>query len=75
MSVVWMHVDRRNDRSQRAIERIGGEREGVLRKHMLMPDGAFRDSVYYGITDEQWPSVKTRLGSFLNSREKTTLEA
>jgi RimJ/RimL family protein N-acetyltransferase len=38
-----------NVKSQRAIERIGATREGVLRNHMIMPDGSYRHSVYYSI--------------------------
>ena len=50
-----------NLRSQRAIERIGATREGVLRNHMIMPDGSYRHSVYYSIIDSEWPRVKGRL--------------
>ncbi|MDQ2885905.1 MAG: GNAT family N-acetyltransferase [Chloroflexota bacterium] len=50
-----------NLRSQRAIERIGATREGVLRNHMIMPDGSYRHSVYYSIIDSEWPRVKGQL--------------
>jgi N-acetyltransferase len=50
-----------NVRSQRAIERIGATREGVLRNHMIMPDGSYRHSVYYSIIESEWPRVKGRL--------------
>jgi RimJ/RimL family protein N-acetyltransferase len=56
----------KNVRSQNAIERIGGIREGTLRKHMLQPDGSIRDSVYFSILDEEWPSAKRRLEEKLN---------
>jgi N-acetyltransferase len=58
---VQFKTDLRNERSQRAIERIGGKHEGVLRNHMVLPDGRFRHSVYYSILDTEWPEVKKRL--------------
>ncbi|MCS6772953.1 MAG: GNAT family protein [Anaerolineae bacterium] len=58
---VQLKADLRNERSQRAIERLGAVREGVLRKHMIMPDGYTRSSVIYSILDEEWPMVKARL--------------
>lgn len=58
---VQFKTDLRNERSQRAIERIGAQREGVLRNHMITPDGTIRDSVYYSIIDREWPAVKARL--------------
>ncbi len=62
---VQLKTDSRNDRSQRAIERIGAIKEGVLRNHMILPDGYVRDSVYYSILDSEWPSVKVRLQKML----------
>ena len=58
---VALKTDLRNERSQRAIERIGAQREGVLRRHMRLPDGHIRDTVYYSILAEEWPAVKARL--------------
>jgi RimJ/RimL family protein N-acetyltransferase len=58
---VQLKTDLRNERSQRAIERIGAVREGVLRNNMIMPDGYVRSSVYYGILADEWPAVKARL--------------
>jgi RimJ/RimL family protein N-acetyltransferase len=58
---VQLKTDSRNLRSQRAIERLGAVKEGVLRNHMILPDGYVRDSVYYSILDREWPSVKSRL--------------
>lgn len=63
---VELKTDARNLRSQRAIERIGGVREGVFRRHMLAQGGFVRDSVYYSITDEDWPAVRDRLCGMLN---------
>ncbi len=62
---VQLKTDVRNVRSQRAIERLGAKREGVLRKQFVLPDGHVRDSVYYSITDDEWPGVKRRLEGFL----------
>jgi RimJ/RimL family protein N-acetyltransferase len=50
-----------NIRSQKAIEKIGGVREGVLRKHGYRNDGAIKDTVIYGIIDDEWPCVKENL--------------
>jgi RimJ/RimL family protein N-acetyltransferase len=58
---VALKTDGRNERSQRAIERLGAVREGVLRRHIRMPDGFIRDTVYYSILAEEWPAVRTRL--------------
>jgi RimJ/RimL family protein N-acetyltransferase len=62
---VQLKTDSRNERSQRAIERIGGVREGVLRNHMILPDGYIRDSVFFSILDAEWPQVKSRLEGWL----------
>jgi RimJ/RimL family protein N-acetyltransferase len=62
---VQLKTDRRNERSQRAIERLGAVREGVLRNHMIRPDGTIRDSVYYSIIASEWPAVKARLETLL----------
>ncbi|HET9912460.1 MAG TPA: GNAT family protein [Anaerolineales bacterium] len=58
---VQLKTDLRNERSQKAIERLGAVREGVLRNHMILPDGRYRYSVFYSILDTEWPQVKKRL--------------
>jgi len=58
---VWFKTDSRNQRSQRAIERLGAVREGVLRNHMILPDGYIRDSVVYSVLPNEWPQVKAKL--------------
>lgn len=58
---VQLKTDARNLRSQAAIERIGAQREGVLRKHMVMPDGFGRDTVMYSLIAGEWPAAKHRL--------------
>jgi RimJ/RimL family protein N-acetyltransferase len=62
---VQLKTDQRNERSQRAIERIGAVKEGVLRNHMILPDGRIRHSVFYSILDSEWPEVKRRLEEML----------
>jgi RimJ/RimL family protein N-acetyltransferase len=58
---VQLKTDLRNERSQKAIERIGAVKEGVLRNHMILPDGHYRHSVFYSILDTEWGEVKKRL--------------
>jgi N-acetyltransferase len=62
---VQFKTDLRNLRSQRAIERLGAQREGVLRDHMLLPDGYVRSSVVYSILRSEWPTVRARLDGLL----------
>jgi len=62
--IEW-HTDIRNERSQRAIERLGATREGVLRRHRQRPDGSWRDTVLYSMTDAEWPSAQKRLREML----------
>jgi RimJ/RimL family protein N-acetyltransferase len=65
---VTLKTDARNERSRRAIERIGGTQEGVLRRHRVCWDGFVRDTVYYGIVDNDWPRIRTRLNAILATR-------
>ena len=62
---VELKTDSRNTNSQRAMARIGARYEGVMRKHMLTRGGVYRDSVYYAITDDDWPEVRARLRGML----------
>jgi RimJ/RimL family protein N-acetyltransferase len=62
---VCLHTDARNFRSQKAIERIGGKREGILRAHRLASDFTPRDSARYSIIASEWPGVKERLSRML----------
>jgi RimJ/RimL family protein N-acetyltransferase len=62
---VQLKTDLRNLRSQRAIERLGATREGVLRSHMVMPDGYARSSVVYSVIDAEWPAIRARLEAML----------
>ena len=63
---VQLKTDLRNERSQKAIERIGAVKEGVLRNHMILPDGRIRHSVFYSILDTEWPAVKKGLEELIN---------
>lgn len=63
---VQLKTDLRNERSQKAIERIGAVKEGVLRNHMILPDGRVRHSVIYSILDSEWPDVKKRLEEMMS---------
>ncbi len=58
---VQFKTDLRNERSQKAIERIGAVKEGVFRNHMVRPDGTIRHSVFYSVIDSEWPKVKAFL--------------
>ena len=65
---IELKTDARNERSQKAIARLGAQREGLFRRHMVMPDGHIRDTVYFSVIREEWPEVKAgllaRLASF-----------
>lgn len=54
---VEFHTDHRNLDSQRAIERLGAQREGVLRNHKRRPDGSLRHTVCFSILDSEWADV------------------
>ena len=58
-----------NQQSRTAILRLGAKQEGVLRNHMVMPNGRLRDSVCFSIIEAEWPDVKSRLEDRL--RQKT----
>jgi RimJ/RimL family protein N-acetyltransferase len=58
-----------NDQSRRAIERLGAKLDGILRQHMIMPDGHVRDTVVYSILSTEWPDVKASLERRMASAE------
>jgi RimJ/RimL family protein N-acetyltransferase len=62
---VWLQTDKLNERSQRAMERIGATREGEMRDDRISHDGRIRTSVVYGITRPDWPGVKAHLERLL----------
>jgi RimJ/RimL family protein N-acetyltransferase len=65
---VSLKTDLRNLRSQRAIEKLGAVREGVLRNHMVLPDGHVRHSVIYSIIPSEWTQVKQNLEAILSTK-------
>lgn len=69
---VQFKTDERNIRSQKAIERLGAVKEGILRNQMIRKDGTFRNSVFYSLIDRDWPSVKLHLERRLQLPEKET---
>lgn len=64
---VCLHTDVRNQRSRAAIERIGGQFEGILRAHRMAADFIARDSARYSILASEWPAVKQRLVQMLQA--------
>ena len=58
---VEFKTDSLNERSQKALARIGAVREGIFRNHMLCSNGRIRHSVYFSITDSEWPTVRREL--------------
>lgn len=58
---VELRTDERNQASRKAITGIGAKFEGILRNHMLMPDGRRRSSAYYSILKHEWPYIKTNV--------------
>lgn len=58
---VELKTDARNERSRAAMEALPAKFEGVLRKHMIVPDVGQRDSAYFSVIDEEWPAVRANL--------------
>lgn len=66
--VVGFRTDNFNLASQRAIERLGAKRDGVIRHHHLRRDGTVRDTVLYSITAGEWPEIEAHLQDKLAQR-------
>ena len=58
---VCLKTDARNARSRAAISKLGAKPEGILRHHVIMPDGHLRDSAMYSITPDEWPALRDHL--------------
>ena len=58
---VEFRTHRLNQQSRRAIERLGAQLEGILRNHLIMPDGTLRDTAVYAILANEWPVIKQHL--------------
>jgi N-acetyltransferase len=69
--VVGLRTDTLNVVSQRAIERLGATKDGVLRHHWMRRDGTVRDSVMYSILLEEWPPIRQRLKARLAQQPST----
>jgi len=63
---VALKTDRRNLRSQRAIEALGASREGLWRNHRILSTGNYRDTVYYSVIDAEWPTIRSPLEARLS---------
>jgi N-acetyltransferase len=66
---VELKTDVLNEKSRKAILRLGAKEEGVLRQHLITDAGRFRDTVYFSIIDSEWHSVKAGLQEKLRSFE------
>lgn len=58
---VEFRTHRLNVQSRRAIERLGAQLDGILRAHMILPNGTIRDTACYSVTAADWPSVRANL--------------
>jgi RimJ/RimL family protein N-acetyltransferase len=65
---VALHTDVRNARSRAAIERIGGQLDGIMRADRPGADDTVRTSARYSIVASEWPAVKERLIARLQER-------
>jgi RimJ/RimL family protein N-acetyltransferase len=65
---VEFKTDALNERSRGALEALGTTFEGVHHKHMLVRDEENRDSAWYAVTDDEWPTVRARLEARLAQR-------
>jgi RimJ/RimL family protein N-acetyltransferase len=65
---VELKTDARNERSRGALEALGATFEGIHRKHMLVRNGENRDSAWYSVVDDDWPSVRALLETRLAER-------
>ncbi len=64
---VELRADVLNTKSRNAIARLGAKEEGILRHHMILPNGRLIDWVYYSILRDEWPSVRAGLEQKLAS--------
>ena len=67
---VELKTDSLNERSRKAILRIGAQEEGTFRNHMITASGRIRHTVYYSIVDSEWPAVKVSLEKKLRNSPK-----
>jgi RimJ/RimL family protein N-acetyltransferase len=62
---VWLQTDKRNERSQAAIARLGAVREAELRDERILADGRLRTSVVFSVVADEWPATKGRIRGLL----------
>ncbi|WP_439138043.1 GNAT family N-acetyltransferase [Roseicyclus sp.] len=62
---VEFRTHRLNQQSRRAIERLGAQRDGILRAHQTMPNGTVRDTAVYSITAPEWPVIRAHLDGLI----------
>jgi N-acetyltransferase len=65
---VEFKTDARNERSRAALAALPAQFEGVMRKHMTVPDVGMRDSAYFSVIDDEWPSVRANLRRRLEAK-------
>jgi RimJ/RimL family protein N-acetyltransferase len=70
-NVVGWRTDNFNFASQRAIERLGAKKDGVIRGHALRRDGTIRDTVMYSMRSGEWPEAKAHLLYLLQRKRQT----
>lgn len=63
-----------NQQSRKGIERLGAKLDGILRNHMVMPDGTLRDTCVYSILKTEWSTVKAHLTFLNNKNQKAQLK-
>jgi RimJ/RimL family protein N-acetyltransferase len=72
-SRVMLRTDENNKRSRKAIEKIGGVFEGIIRHDVIRDNNTRRNSAWFSIIDTEWPETKTRLTSLLNNKYTATI--
>jgi RimJ/RimL family protein N-acetyltransferase len=69
---VQIKTDENNLRSRKAIEKIGGQFEGILRKDRIRDNSTSRNTAYYSILDDEWPAAEQKIKSQLNEYRRVT---
>ena len=64
---IELKLDATNERSWKAVERLGAKHEGIFRQHMAMPDGRLRDTAYFSVIRPEWPAVRAGLDDRLSA--------
>jgi RimJ/RimL family protein N-acetyltransferase len=72
-SRVMLRTDENNKRSRRAIEKIGGVFEGIVRHDIIRDNDTRRNSAYFSIIDTEWADTKTMLSNLLNNKYGVTI--